>query len=144
VILLFGHAEGQPLRRSMSGGSSLAAAAAEDELTLLRIDADNTLLLDALERRAPRSVRNTVSYLEVRRVLQRECTHAVRLLSCEGCASTEWVVALVAARACVEFFRLRQLHTNVHQDEVGTDVAHRRRQHAAAGCTGAVGTAVCV
>jgi hypothetical protein len=61
-------AEGQPLRRSMSAGSSLAAAAAaaEDELTLLRIDADNALLLDALERQAPRSVRNTVSYLEVR------------------------------------------------------------------------------
>jgi hypothetical protein len=65
-LMLFGPAEGQPLRRSMSGGSSLAAAAAEDELALLRIDADNTLLLDALERRAPRSVRNTVSYLEVR------------------------------------------------------------------------------
>jgi hypothetical protein len=62
-------AAGQPLRRSNSGGSSLAAAAAaaaEDELTLLRINADNTLLLDSLERQAPRSVRNTVSYLEVR------------------------------------------------------------------------------
>jgi hypothetical protein len=33
---------------------------------MLRIDADNTLLLDALELRALRSVRNTVSYLEVR------------------------------------------------------------------------------
>jgi hypothetical protein len=46
---------------------------------MLRIDADNTLLLDALERRAPRSVCNTVSYLEVRRVLQDDCTYALAL-----------------------------------------------------------------
>ncbi|WIA40005.1 hypothetical protein OEZ86_013431 [Tetradesmus obliquus] len=60
------YAEGQPQRGSISGGSTMAAAAAaaEDELTLLRINAGNTLLLDALERHAPRTVRNTVSYLE--------------------------------------------------------------------------------
>lgn len=51
-----------------------AAAAAEDELTLLRINAGNTLLLDALERHAPRTVRNTVSYLEVRQTFGSLCT----------------------------------------------------------------------
>jgi hypothetical protein len=78
-------AEGQPLRRSISGGSSLAAAAAavEDELTLLRINADNTLLLDALERQAPRSVRNTVSYLEVGKLYAGN-SHIQLFVSCMG------------------------------------------------------------
>ncbi|KAF6260016.1 hypothetical protein COO60DRAFT_939398 [Scenedesmus sp. NREL 46B-D3] len=63
--LLWGGGTEAPLRRSISDGSSIAiTAAAEDDFTLLRINADNTLLLDALERQAPRSVRNTVSYLE--------------------------------------------------------------------------------
>jgi hypothetical protein len=106
------YADGQPLPRSITGGSSLAtaaaAAAAEDEFTLLRINADNTLLLDALEQQAPRSVRNTVSYLEVRLVL---ITHFCARLLCKPISG---VTSLLPARSSLSAQALQQCSACVH------------------------------